>query len=92
MKDWRCVQCNFPCTVSTNEPDAVRPPTCIYDKKKCRFDRVTRDQRRPALKWRHLYSDNNIKYGNLKRGSRIIANGVNEQDGKSICKAVNKEE
>lgn len=41
--------------------------------------------------WRHLYSSGGVKYGNLKRGSRVVANGVSERDGKIICEAVNKE-
>ena len=44
------------------------------------------------LKWVPLYTDENhrTRYGPLKRGDRIVANGLNERDGRSICKAVNR--
>lgn len=94
MKRWRCSKCQFSCTVQTNEPDAVAPQTCLYDKGMAKQDwrRVQRQAKVQPMTWRHLYSSNNTAYGPLKRGNDIIANGVAERDGINICKAVNKEE
>lgn len=43
------------------------------------------------LKWHYVFTHDDVKFGSLKRGKRVVAGpGVAERDGKIICKAVNK--